>query len=876
MVQERLKYLERAAILSRFIPHVLSSRRSREGKDESFAESFYDFMDHDLDDSSLYEVLSTRNITYVTPIGTVFGVEVAREVEITLTKERFGLCAADLGAFPFQPGETANDEHVWFDAKLLDHYVQLHHRKAFVSHTHLEDAFNRLTGVIISRKEWSRIVRQYRATVRPSETSDLKHFGVDLPEEMQTDPFRDCPACAIVSEYEGELDTDEADKKYAHMPLDGMKDERLRLLDEVGRSPRTSIQVVSADAVAKAVRFKLNRPTDVQSELLCSDYLLPLERLINPMGSVAQTVDEDGDTECEQRIRASRNPDANIAGSSKLAEHCVCAAICPHGIVPRKGVMSSDKPEHFGLYFAILMEIIKFRMICFVCIDNGCQVGPSWCKRFPDLVAQQPMMAFTTGSWHGAAHKLSCRLRSSMTFQTGAGRRHGENTEHLWSHLKPAWKSLKYMNYANHKFGLEEAIWGWVCAKRDALLNQFQHWMDKLPEKYSSLLKKCAALSQELHEQGLDDEKIIHLTNRFRSKALGIPCGESDLAGEDEAQHRFFQGMMEFVKYTEKAKYFRRYNPVREAMTPYGKLKQDAATVVDESESKARAALKAYNILEDALTTEAYSDALLKHYQQEVALSRVEVENLFESRHAMYKSESRAIKHGEITMSRQCKRQLTINKRHIYEWMFIVQYWEEAHCCHVDPVSHRRYEPYKQEDIDSWMRKHDDALFFPPWRQLMGKDDMPVDLRQDGCESATIRHLIICLMVCLEDMARTKEEARFLPLELRRIEFFYLHRKRILTETLDDIQSELKQQEVGFPDELVDCEVSQLFCESGCELITFWLDSQLERRLLPNFHLRVRAHGIRKLLHDNEMMLRHPMLNTVGNDLVRKLENEVV
>ena len=109
-----------------------------------------------------------------------------------------------------------------------------------------------------------------------------------------------------------------------------MKDERLRLLDEVGRSPRTHL-FKSRQRVRSRKQYALSLIGLLTSRQNCfALIILPLERLINPMGSVAQTVDEDGDTECEQRIRASRSPDANIAGSSKLAEHCVCASICPH------------------------------------------------------------------------------------------------------------------------------------------------------------------------------------------------------------------------------------------------------------------------------------------------------------------------------------------------------------------------------------------------------------------------------------------------------------------------------------------------------------------------------------------------------------------
>ena len=882
MVEQRLKFMERAAILSRVVPHVISSsRRSRMSEDDDASSresdittSFRQFLfDTDYDASSLYEVHSTRKITYITPIGTAYGVEVAREVEIMLTNDRFELCAADLGAFPFQPGETIDSSHAWFDAKLLDHYAELHHRKAFISHAHLQDVFNKLTGVRISRMDWSNIVRQYRATVRPSEIAQLKHFDVDLPSEVENDPLKDCPACAIVPEYQGELDTDEADRKYSHMPLDGKKDERLDHFKEVGLSPRRSIQVLSCDAVAKGIRFKLNRRDDSKTKLLCSDYILPVDRLTTLMANGAQIVDDDGDTECEQRIRASRDPDANIPGSSKLAEHCIAAAICPHGFVPRNGVVSSDKPENFALYFAILGELLPYRTPCFVCIDNGCQVGPSWRKRFPNLVADNPMLAFTTGSWHGAAHKLSCRMRSSMTFQSGAGRRHGENTEHLWSYLKPLWKSSKYMNFANHKFAVEEGIWGFTCLKRVGLLNQMQAWMKQLPKKKESLTQKRDAIRLELLAQGLDDEAVLKLAYRFRRDAHGIATDDGDLFGEEDTETQFSQCLIEYVKFTEKAKYFTAHKPHRETQTPYGKMKQEAATIAVESESKARAALRASQIDEAIITQDAYSDAHRRHIRQEVASSRVEVETLFETRHALYKSQNRADKYGEHILSRQIKRSLTVNERHIRESLFKIDYWEELHGVHDD--ENFMYERYEEaEDIDNWMRKHDE-LFFPPWRQLVDKDGMPLDIRQDGCQSATIRYHIICLIVCLEDITRPEEEARFLPLELHRITFFYLYRKRILNETLHDIHSELKEQEADFPADLVDCDYSELFCERGRETIKSWVQSQRETGLLRNFQLRARAHGIRKLLNHTEQMLQHPVLNAEGEVLCRRLEIEV-
>ena len=870
VVEERLKYLEYVAILSRFAPHVLTSRSRGRSLD---AKSFFE-VSKTTDFSSTYVVLSSHVITYVSSLGTAHDIQVAKHVEL-FNEETFELGAADLGAFPFHPEFTRDGRQTWVDTKLLDHYVDLHHRAPFVSHTHLESVFRKLTGVNIDRRDWGNIIRQYRATVRPSETDDLHHLGIEMSHEQKSDPFRDCPACAITPENE------ETDTKYAHMPLGDMKKRMLTQLEEVQMSPRRLLLSVSMDAVAKAVRFhrfKDGRPLPVvkNKPLLC-DYVHTPGELTKPAGSVApavsvaHTVNCDGDTECEQRIRASRDPDKNISGSWKLAEHCVCAAVCAHGIVPRNGVISSDRPEHFGLYFDLTHRLCDARSFCYVCIDNGCQVGPSFQKRFPDLLQKHPTMRFTTGSWHGAAHKLSCRVHNSMTFQSGAGRRHGENTEQLWAALKPAWRYLKYMNHDNHKFGLEECIWGWNCTKRAGILRQMYSWMSKLPKKHQEQCKEKDNILQKLRDEGLDDVKILNLSNTLRANALGVRIG--DPGGQDETANEFHKGVLEYVKYKEKAKYFRTTNPQREMMTPYGKPKKDAETLASESEGKAQAALKACGILEKVITEDLYERVHLTHIQRECTSARMIVEKLFSARHALYTDDKHGVLH-HLSLEKKIKHSLTVNERQIHEGLFVVEYWEEAHNMIVKqaPV----YERYSPEVIYGWLGKHTgETFFFPKWRQLMDKDNKPIALRDDGCESATIRHLVICFTVLMEDIRRTEEEARFLPLELQRIKLFYMHRKRVLSQALDDVEEQLQVHGANFPEELAECDLSEIFGERTQTLKRWLCTNTDEVGFMDNFYLRARAHGLRRLLNNTEDILADDMLNSPGEGLVKWLEAHV-
>ena len=828
--------LQTLAICCRFVPSVFDvGRRSRaiEAGDcdglSFFERLSFDFIDGENGDARRveleehYHVETSQVVTYVTAFGHVRGVKVAKDVYLKCTKEACQLSAADFGAFASSPIEAnLADRHevFWFDKKFLDAYAELNHGAAFVTQTHLKPAFDLLSGYSISRETLSNVVREYRASIRDLTTRELDVFEVQVADAERVDPWRHCPACAAVAPQTNEDATeDEEHDVICHMvdsvTLDSVSSEHAKgikeALRDAGNHLGRVIHSVAFDAVAKGVRLKMGRKIDIRLTPIVSDFFAPTAAVdANSTQPASVDVDNDGALRgepegvgCEQQIRASRDPTANIRGSPKLIEHCLAAGVCHHGLVGYGCAVASDRPEHFGLYHGLLNDVIMRgggRLPTYVCIDNGCQYGPSWSRVFPDLARTfEKWMRFCTGSWHGAAHKLTCRLKNSVTFALGAARRHGEGTEQLWSFLKPLFRSTKFMSHANNRFAVEEGIVSWNKLKLQTMNSKFEDWLKELPKKFEALDVEMKIIYQKATEQNLDEDALRKCASDLKAYELGTaPVVQNDGDEVRSLYLRYFEDTFIVTHYgcEDDAEKVRNLgdSPLgvwNSMLTVIARVKRarKRLRVTTERLNAIKAVQKAkyeqlfradeiQNMLDEEDTADE-TKFKKEFVVQKVAESRRECEYLFEERRLIQADLERAFQTGEGRTGSvpHLRGRRTSNWKRIEIMLRTqVEFWEKELCL-LNRVPHT---DYPRDVMNSW--RYDDT-YFPVWTDLRDAGGNLI-VMPDGCQNAVVRNLALRHLIVTADKERMKEEAVLLEVELARVKRFHERRAFVLERAL--------------------------------------------------------------------------------------------
>jgi hypothetical protein len=261
-------------------------------------------------------------------------------------------------------------------------------------------------------------------------------------DECRDDPFQDCPVCAYVPPDE---DVDE-DVSHAYHMAPSKKNQVVAQFHEKGVHPALAVHSIQTDCCTKAVRLKVG----AENLALETDTFVYFGDAVSTIPEAASEARFDSDMyACSQQIKASRaagRPPRKPMENKKTVEQTLAAMVCRHEFCLRKSLRATEDPEHFGLYHKPLIEnILSRREPLNVCLDNACQCGPSFEKRHEDVAARRPWMCWRTGSWHGAAHDISCRFRFAMNFHDGAGTCDGEGTEKLWASLRKLWATSKYV-----------------------------------------------------------------------------------------------------------------------------------------------------------------------------------------------------------------------------------------------------------------------------------------------------------------------------------------------------------------------------------------------------------------------------------------------
>jgi hypothetical protein len=166
-------------------------------------------------------------------------------------------------------------------------------------------------------------------------------------------------------------------------------------------------------------------------------------------------VDSDGVTdasydndikECTSNFHCAR-PDTAATESKTLSVHGMLGAVCAHGTPCVGSFVDMHGSEQFIYYLIIISALLSTcPNLGFVYVDFACRLSVTW-KRFlakqgdkafqsPELLAAAHGLQLLVNWMHGSTHDLSCQLRNSGRYTKGAGRRHGEGSEQLWSFMK--------------------------------------------------------------------------------------------------------------------------------------------------------------------------------------------------------------------------------------------------------------------------------------------------------------------------------------------------------------------------------------------------------------------------------------------------------
>lgn len=169
-------------------------------------------------------------------------------------------------------------------------------------------------------------------------------------------------------------------------------------------------------------------------------------------------VDSDGVTdasydadirECSSNFHCAR-PNSVAMESSTCVVHGMVGAVCSHGSPLVGAFVDMHGSEQFIYYLIIITALVSHcPNLGFVYVDFACRLSVTW-KRFiakqgskvfqsPNLLAAANGLQLLVNWMHGSTHDLSCQLKNSGRYTTGAGRRHGEGSEQLWSLMKVRW-----------------------------------------------------------------------------------------------------------------------------------------------------------------------------------------------------------------------------------------------------------------------------------------------------------------------------------------------------------------------------------------------------------------------------------------------------
>jgi hypothetical protein len=155
-------------------------------------------------------------------------------------------------------------------------------------------------------------------------------------------------------------------------------------------------------------------------------------------------------------------------------------------------------PEQFTFYHTIINGVLLPQHdVMDLYLDFGCQYKRSWHSVTDEQAQAERTPRFIVPWMHARSHGTTCYLANSGLFQAGAGRRVGEQMEHVWSATKPLARMTRYMSApARHDF-LDDAF-GFISSQKAA------NFPEQLQASYRATLRKQGELTSS--------QFIMHVT----------------------------------------------------------------------------------------------------------------------------------------------------------------------------------------------------------------------------------------------------------------------------------------------------------------------------------------------------------------------------
>ena len=213
------------------------------------------------------------------------------------------------------------------------------------------------------------------------------------------------------------------------------------------------------DAVTKANHFRKCAPQtkDIAPNLACSFAGPEAEvRALDAAGklNLKSFVDTDGAHDgshdddiraCTSSLHCARPEAPATVGPCDV--HGVVSGVCAHSIPLRGTAVDMHGPEQFVYYLIIIAHLVNTcKALRYVYVDFACRLSVTWqrfvtnhgAQVFPSEAAYNAALGLLLlVNWmHGSSHDMSCQIVNNGRFTEGAGHRHGEGCEQMWSLTK--------------------------------------------------------------------------------------------------------------------------------------------------------------------------------------------------------------------------------------------------------------------------------------------------------------------------------------------------------------------------------------------------------------------------------------------------------
>ena len=134
----------------------------------------------------------------------------------------------------------------------------------------------------------------------------------------------------------------------------------------------------------------------------------------------------------------------------------IVGIVCVHGVPALGCMLPMNAPENHSFYDLVFRELFRKKSnIGQVYLDLMCRYSKRLRALLEKLEFQEnrpfeaAVIMLLVPWMHAFDHDLSCQLTFSGLYAEGAGRRIGEQTEHLWAATKPFAKRARYMTLRN-------------------------------------------------------------------------------------------------------------------------------------------------------------------------------------------------------------------------------------------------------------------------------------------------------------------------------------------------------------------------------------------------------------------------------------------